>query len=979
VIKPTYFLPVLFLAPVLAQTVALRGVITDESGGVVPGATVKLNGPAGAIQQTATGPDGSYSMSGLPAGSYTVQVSAPGLALSQPGRIVLKSGVQMLNLQLKVAALSEQVTVQETTGSTVSPEPANNASALVLRGDDLQALADDPTDLAADLQALAGPAAGPNGGQIFIDGFSGGQLPSKDAIREIRINQNPFSPEYDKLGFGRIEIFTKPGSEKFHGAGFYNFSDDFWNSRNPYAAQKAPFLLREYGGNLGGPINKRSSFFVDVRRDATDNGSIINAVTVDATTLGIVPFTGVYRVPQRSLRASPRLDYQLSASHTLSLRYALSQMDIPGAGIGSFNLVSRGYDAFTTAHTVQLTETAVLNARTINEIRFQFFRAGSEDIARNSSPAIEVLGSFNGGGAQIGHAFDTQNSYEFQDYVSTVRGNHNWRFGIRLRGQTDSSISPQNFGGTFTFGGGTGPPLDAMDTSRAIPIQSIEQYRRTLLFQKLGYTAARIRELGGGVTQFSITTGDTALAVRQFDAGAFVGDDWRVRPNLTLSLGLRYENQTNLSDWRDFAPRAGVAWAPWAGGKNARPKTVLRVGFGMFYDRFSLANTLAAERYNGRVQRQYVVANPDFFPSIPPLSSLAGAQSTQIIQKAASDLRAPYILQSAAGVERQLPRRTTVAVTYANSHGLHMLRSRDSNAPMPGTYDPNTPGSGLFPFGAPGPIFLMESAGLYNQHQLIVNFNTRMNPNVSLAGAYMLNRAMSNTDGLNTFPANPYDFRGEYGAAATDVRHRMSLGGSLNTRWNVRLSPLVVIESGPPFDITVGQDLYGTTIFNARPGVATDASKPGVIRTVYGLLDPNPAPGEQILPRNYGRGPGSILVNCRVAKTIGFGHGRQETSAAAAPSGGGEARRAPSGPFSTGSGMQSIFGATPTARPYNVIISMGIRNVINHNNPGAIIGRITSPLFGQANQPAGSRDLGGGGFSEAANNRRLELQVRFTF
>jgi hypothetical protein len=140
---------------------------------------------------------------------------------------------KLCSLKLKVAAVQQQTTVQENANTSVSTESANNASALVLRGKDLESLADDPEDLGADLQALAGPSAGPGGSSIFIDGFSGGQLPSKDSIREIRINQNPFSPEYDKLGYGRIEILTKPAADKFHGTGYYNFGDDVWNSRNP--------------------------------------------------------------------------------------------------------------------------------------------------------------------------------------------------------------------------------------------------------------------------------------------------------------------------------------------------------------------------------------------------------------------------------------------------------------------------------------------------------------------------------------------------------------------------------------------------------------------------------------------------------------------------------------------------------------------------------------------------------------------------
>jgi len=175
----------------------------------------------------------------------------------------------------------------------------------------------------------------------------------------------------------------------------------------------------------------------------------------------------------------------------------------------------------------------------------------------------------------------------------------------------------------------------------------------------------------------------------------------------------------------------------------------------------------------------------------------------------------------------------------------------------------------------------------------------------------------------------------------------VSLGGVINTRWNITFSPLINITSGPPFDITAGQDIYGTTLFNGRPGIATDPNKPGVIQTAYGLLDPNPTPDERILHRNYGRGPGTVFFNAHLTKALKLGPTPPGT-------GGGEGRR-----------------------PYTLSFTMEMVNLLNHTNPGPIIGNITSPLFGRANQPAG----GGGfaGFSEAANNRRFEFQTRFTF
>jgi hypothetical protein len=186
-----------FCGSLAAQSASLRGQITDESGAVIPSAKVILNGPSRLVKTTTTSIDGSYSFVGLSPGDYTIQASAPELGLPQPVRVALKSGPQTLNLQLKVASTAQQVTVEANSGPTVSTDAASNASALVLRGADLDSLSDNPDDLQADLQALAGPAAGPGGGAIFIDGFSGGQLPSKESIREIRINSNPFSPEFD--------------------------------------------------------------------------------------------------------------------------------------------------------------------------------------------------------------------------------------------------------------------------------------------------------------------------------------------------------------------------------------------------------------------------------------------------------------------------------------------------------------------------------------------------------------------------------------------------------------------------------------------------------------------------------------------------------------------------------------------------------------------------------------------------------------
>jgi hypothetical protein len=711
---------------------------------------------------------------------------------------------------------------------------------------------------------------------------------------------------------------------------------------------------------LSGPINRRTSFALDANQNNVDNGAIINAVTLDPNTLTPAALLNIFKTKQRRTRVEPRVDYQLNDNNTITLRYGIVRGDIQGAGIGGFNLTSAGYHNHYLIQTGQFIETSVHGA-TVNETRFQLYHNAQQLQADSAGPSIQVLGSFTAGGSTLGHNLDVGTYSELQNNTTSVRGAHGLRFGVRARYQVDDNVSPQNFNGTFTFSGGLAPVLNAnqqvvLDAGQSVleQIDSIERYRRTIVFQQQGLTPAQILARGGGASQFSIATGTAETTVHRFDVAVFAGDDWRLRPDLTLNLGLRYENQPDIHDRGDIAPRVGFAWAPGGHANNPRPKTVLRGGFGIFYDRFSLSNLLTAARYNGIVQQQYVVTNPDFFPNVPSPGALAGFQSQQVIQQLSPTLRSPYVLQSAATLERQLPKSTTVAVTYTNSRGFRELRSNDINAPFPGTYNPAVPGSGVFPLGHPGTVFDMESSGVFRQNQLLVNVNSKVSPTISLFGTYVINRAMSNTDGLGTFPANPYSAVGEYGPAAFDIHQRVNTGGTVNTRWNVRLSPFIALQSGAPFDITTGSDLYGTTLFTARPGIATDLTRPGLIQTPYGLLDPNPAgSGERLVSRNFGRGPGQMAVNLRIAKIFAFGAEKK-----AAQSSGG------------------IFAA-PAERHYSLSASLSIRNLLNHTNPGPIIGNITSPLFGQANQMAGN--LNGEGFSENANNRRLEMQLRLAF
>src|SRR4030088_2482470 len=302
-------------------TGTLRGQVTDPSGLTVSGAAVLLTAPNGSSVDAVTNKDGFYEVTGLAPGTYSVKVVAEGFGLFAAPNIAVKPGqVQTLKIALSLEEQKLEIHVEDSpTQLDVNPE--NNAGAIILKDKDLEALSDDPDELQEELQALAGPSAGPNGGQIYIDGFTGGQLPPKASIREIRINQNPFSAEYGKLGYGRIEIFTKPGTDKYHGQFYVSGNDSAFNSPNPFAGAEPPYESTQFSGNLSGPISKNASFFVNAERRNINDLAAINALTLDPTTLQPATIIEAVPNPRRRTNINPRLDYQLSKNNTLIVRY----------------------------------------------------------------------------------------------------------------------------------------------------------------------------------------------------------------------------------------------------------------------------------------------------------------------------------------------------------------------------------------------------------------------------------------------------------------------------------------------------------------------------------------------------------------------------------------------------------------------------------------------------------------------------------
>ena len=946
----------LFSVALFAQTGGgLRGQVTDPSGAAVPTATVTVVRPGGAALVAQTNEEGRYVFRNLPPGTYTVQIRVKGFApFEKTGVAVTVGQPQTLDAKLVVAEEKEEVTVSDTT-THVSTNPEENANALVLKGKDLEALSDDPDELQDELTELAGPSAGPNGGQIYIDGFTGGQLPPKSAILEIRVNQNPFSAEYDHVGFGRVEITTKPSYAQYHGQFFVNGNDSALNARSPFATTIPGYHSEMFDGNIGGPLftSKKASFFFDGQRRDIQDEAIIAAEDLDQN-FNQVPYSATVPDPQTRTELSPRFDFQLSNNNVLSVRYQHEGNDRTNYGLGTLSLPTLAYGYGDTENSIQMSDTQVVSPTVGDQLRFRFRREAVNQTPVSTLPTLSVLGAFTGGGGSGGVYLDTVDNYEFQNLTTVTRGKHSLVFGGRLRDSDESQNAPGGFNGSFTF-----PTLLA--------------YQITQRGLSEGQTMAQIRAAGGGPTQFTLATGKPLASVNVFDWDVYGQDDWRARPNMTVSLGLRFETQNDIGDHADWAPRVGLAWGL---GHSAKPSTVLRAGFGVYYDRIFQVPLLEVERFNGINEQQYVVPNPDFFPTIPPVSVLASSPQSTLSTKYLLDpnLRAPYTMQSAVGLERQIGKNATASVTYLNTHGVHQLLTNDLNAPLPDSgYTPFDPTSGLRPFGiAAGNIYQYETVGLFNQNQMIANFSVRSGTRLSLGGWYTLNYADSNTGN----PMNPYNIAEDYGRAAFDTRHRLFLFGSVTMPRGFRISPFMTANSGMPFNVMVGQDLFGTSQFNSRPSLAApDAKGANIIGpTPYGTFDVLPSPGQALIPPYYATGPGLVSLNMRLSKTFGFGEKKERGSQGPGGwRGGGHGGGLGGRGLSGGGGLANIWGGAPSTARYNLEFSIFARNLLNIVNLGTPIGNLGSPLFGQ------SRNIAGAYYGNAAANRQLALGVRFSF
>ncbi len=878
---------------VFAQTnvAEIQGEIADQNAAIVVGATVSLIQNERTIQTATSDERGKFVFKNLATGAYILRVEAKSFAVREEN-LTVESAQKSHRLTLTLfPAINESVTVDDSSGSILDSERA--AGTLVLTRKEIEALPDDPDQLNEQLQQLAATSgSAPGGAIVTVDGFlAGGRVPPKSAIGSVRVNPNIYSAEYDTPPFrgGRVEITTKPGAGKLSGSAFFNFNTHALNAREPFAARRAETNTRQYGFQIGAPIvKKRSGFFLDFERRDINDAAVINATTLDGNLNANVP------TPKRLTLGSARADWQLGESRTQVFRFDFNSNKLAGQGAGGFNFSTRAFDTEQNEQNFRFTDSLALNAKTANELRVGLTVQKIRQEAVSDERIVSVAGAFTSGGANTQLLERGEQRLEIVDNLFVSAGKHNLKSGtqITFRRVSDSRIDNPN--GTFYFGGAS-----LGDEN----IAALEQYRRALLGQI-------------APTRFFVTLGASSVAVNQWRVAFFAQDEWRIRKNIGLSLGLRYEAQTAPADFAGFAPRVGIAYSP-----DKKQNWILRARAGIFYERVGEQLTLETLRLDGRRQREILIDNPTF-PN--PFISGAILDSTNTIRIFDENLRPPASLQMRVEVERQLPRGWRVSSNYNWTNSRFDLRSRNINAPILSAANPD-PRAAPRPLDGNANILQFESSGKTRGQVFFVGVFQSTNKLFTLSSGYLNFNFKTNADTPFFLPQSSYDDDGEWARPFWQSRHLVFVTGNFNLPRKARAAVFINAASGRPFNITTGRDNNGDGNFNDRPGL-TDLTNSRAIQTRFGWLAPNVINGS--LPRNTGTNPATVTVDLNLSRA--FVIGKQ-----------------------TGEGGRSL------------AINVRFNNLFNRTNPLNVNGVLTSPFFGRANT--------------AAPPRRIEFGLRFNF
>lgn len=768
------------------STESLRGIVEDDSGAAIRMAkVVLLDSKSAEVARVISNEVGEFAFGHLAPGNYVLRAEADNFKAAEIRIAVGAAQTPFQHVRLKVANVNQEITV--TASDPVSMD--GNMSSVEVNHDLLKSLpVKDDNPLAAAQMFLDPAANGAEGTKIVVDGVEGGDLdvPSS-SVKSVAVNKNPYSAEFGRPGKGRIEVMTRPGSmTRVHHHLVMTFRNSALDATNAFASTKPDMSRSFWEGDINGPLFRRKgSFYLGGDYLNDDQNSIIHAFTPTGTV------SQNLAAPERNGRLLGRVDYQFNQLHTLSLRYSFSHDSLDNRTNGSFDLPERAYKEVAQRQELRLSETALFSVNFSNEVRFAYKKRDNRFTPVSNLPASIVLGAFNSGGAQLNQDQDEQ-IFELQNLSTWVHGKNTLRFGATAKRHDVDLTDTSNFGGTFTY-------------------SSIAAFTANQPFL------------------FTINQGNPKATFAQGEYSYFVQDEMRLRPDLTVLLGIRHELQQYLHDYNNVAPRASISYSPGHSG------FVLRAGGGIFYDRRSWIMGQKALLYDSNHVRNIVFENP-----VLPLSPAVLASTPPSTVTIAPGLVAPYQIQGSVSVDKQIGKKSSLSVEYTTLRGLKMFRMRDVNAPPPAT--------GLRPNPAFVKIDQFESTGSSQSNACSVTYRTAFANRFELLSQYTWSRSYDNTSGMFYLPADNFNLAPEWGRSDYDRRHRLSLAGIVQLPYGFKFGTITAIGSAIPFNITTGSDANQDGLANDRPAGVT---------------------------RNTGNGPMYANVDIRLSKRFVLGSHRE--------------------------------------------------------------------------------------------------------
>jgi hypothetical protein len=763
-------LSVLAARPAWAQAARGRLIITvvDTSGAVIPDATVTVVGiddatKAAVIAPVKSSEKGVATLEALAAGRYSISATFPGFEVGLLKDVRVRGGDNKHLVVLPIRKMETEVTVGRDAQAVAADPRARFGTALTR--EQIEALSDDPDEMAQQLQDLAGPNA-----VLRIDSFEGGRLPPKSQIKSIHITRDAFAAENHFAGGLFIDIITQPGVGSLRGGGRIGLRDGSMSARSPLTTTKGPERMQNYGFNVGGSLLKEKSSF----------SLSVNGGTSFTTPNRFVYIPGVgtrsepldIRQPSDEVGFFGLVDYAITKDQTLRVSVNRRTSSQENQGIGGNDEIERAYSTDNTFTFLRIQEAGPLGRRFFTNTRLQIGRTGSSSSSSIQAPTFRVTDARTTGGAQVrgGRHATTFNLQSDLDYV---RGIQSLRTGISLDGGNYRSDDETNYLGTYLF-----------ESPAAFEL--------------------------GRPTSYTRRIGDPDIRYRNIQAGLYVQDDIRVRKSLTFSPGIRYEAQTHLSDYNNFGPRFGVTWAPFKNGK-----TSLRASWGIFYDWLNAGTYEQTLRVDGFRQRELNIANPSF-PDPGNVGNISATNQYLL----SDDLPMVRNTRLSAGIDQTVSPRVRVGATYSHTRGSGLLRGENLNAPVNGVRpDPAfvnivevvsdaasrqhvLSGFASISLSAPSP---QGTGPRWNWKRTSFNVN------------YSTGKMENNTDGPFSLPASGSP-EGEWGQTGGEIRrHRLNLGINTSALRNLSANLNLNAATGSPYNITTGRDDNGDLVYNDRP------------------------------------------------------------------------------------------------------------------------------------------------------------------